>query len=253
VEVRPARGQVRDALTEIKARAERGERALVTTLTKRMAEELSEFLRAEGVKARYLHSEIQTIERVEILRSLREGEFDCVVGVNLLREGLDLPEVTLVAILDADKEGFLRSAVSLIQTIGRAARNADARVLLYADRMTDSLESAIGETSRRRARQVLHNEEHGITPITISKAIKSGIEQMVKAPKKRRGARVSFREEELPRTARVSSLLAEMKEAARSLDFERAAELRDLISGLSEGELLEEGDEVETIEEEIGS
>jgi excinuclease ABC subunit B len=243
--VQPARGQVRHVLGEITARARRRERSLVTTLTKRMAEDLAEYLRESGVEARYLHSEVKTIERVDLLRDLRTGVFDCLVGVNLLREGLDLPEVTLVAILDADREGFLRSSVSLIQTIGRAARNASAQVILYADELTPSIDEAVEETRRRRDLQRAHNEAHGITPVTIEKAVKRGIEDLVQPPAERR-RRAAWREQDLPPSVEVSTLLAEMKAAARSLDFERAAFLRDQITALTAhdraGMLLEEDD-----------
>ncbi len=231
VEVRPTRGQIDDLVKEIRARVEVGERVLVTTLTKRMAEDLADYLLELGIKVHYLHSEIDTIERVGILRDLRLGVFDVVVGINLLREGLDLPEVSLVAILDADKEGFLRSDTALIQTIGRAARHVHGKVIMYADRITDSMQRAIDETNRRRARQIQFNQEHGITPVSIRKAIHDLTEQIgAKAVAEGRSEyRVRRREpasgEEMKRL--IAELEAQMKEAARNLEFERAAALRD--------------------------
>ncbi|MFO7957331.1 MAG: excinuclease ABC subunit UvrB [Candidatus Brocadiia bacterium] len=233
VDVRPARGQVQDVIQEIKRCSERDERVLVTTLTKRLAEDLSEYLRDEGIDACYLHSEVQTIERVEILNDLRRGEYDVIVGVNLLREGLDLPEVTLVAILDADREGFLRSDTSLIQTMGRCARNVRARVLLYADEITDSMERAIEETQRRREVQLEYNREHDVEPQTIRKKIQHGIDYEVAAWKRRVETPVVAEEGEDYVTAnRLDELEKEMKEAAERLDFERAALLRDKIQEL---------------------
>jgi len=233
VEVRPARGQVQDVLRQIRERAAAGQRVLVTTLTKRLAEDLSEYLRDEGIRCCYLHSEVQTIERVEILNDLRRGKYDVVVGVNLLREGLDLPEVSLVAILDADREGFLRSDVSLIQTIGRCARNVDAKVILYADEVTESMKRAIEETERRRRIQMEHNRRHGITPQTIRKAIQKGIEYEVTAWQRRVETPVASEAEQDYVTAnRLDELEREMKEAAERLDFERAAQLRDVITQL---------------------
>src|SRR5207344_559902 len=179
--IHPAQGQVPHLLTAIKERAERGERVLVTTLTKRLAEDLSAYIQEAGIRGRYLHSEIQTLERVEILTDLRKGDFDVLVGINLLREGLDLPEVSLVAILDADKAGFLRSETSLIQTIGRAARNVNSKVILYADSVTPAMKKAIDETTRRRALQLKFNQDNNITPTTIKKAIRAGIESEIKA------------------------------------------------------------------------
>ena len=227
--VHPAQGQVPHLLNQIKERAEKGERVLVTTLTKRLAEDLSAYIQEADIRGRYLHSEIETIERVEILRELRQGDFDVLVGVNLLREGLDLPEVSLVAILDADKAGFLRSETSIIQMIGRAARNVNAKVILYADTITPAMQRAMDETSRRRAIQTTFNAEHGITPTTIHKAIRSGIESEVKA---RRTVEQAIRanDEQLDQTEIIRLLEEEMVEAARSLEFERAAQLRDKIN-----------------------
>lgn len=231
--VRPVKGQVDDLVGEIKQRTERGERILVTTLTKRMAEDLTKYMHELGVKVQYLHSEVETLERVGILRDLRLGTFDVLVGINLLREGLDLPEVSLVAILDADKEGFLRSDTALIQTIGRAARNVNGRVIMYADRMTDSMKRAIDETNRRRAKQVKFNEENGIVPISIHKEIHDLTEEMsAKAVSEMRGEYKvkSVGAGGMPR-GELRKIVAEverhMKEAAKNLEFERAAALRD--------------------------
>jgi excinuclease ABC subunit B len=240
IEVRPVRGQIDDLLQEIRARVERRERVLVTTLTKRMAEDLTQYYQELGVRVRYLHSDIETLERVEILRDLRRGAFDVLVGINLLREGLDLPEVSLVAILDADKEGFLRSAGSLIQTSGRAARNVNGRVIMYADKVTDSMRVAMGETTRRRAIQSAYNEEHGITPQSIIKAIdevmSSVYERDYLTPALAREGTETFRTEaEL--AAYVASLQEQMKSAAANLDFEKAASLRDEIKRLRDQEL----------------
>lgn len=231
--VRPARGQVHDLIDECRARAERGERVLVTALTKRLCEDLTNFMHEQGIRVRYLHSEIDTLERIEILRELREGEFDALVGVNLLREGLDLPEVSLVCILDADKAGFLRSPTSLIQTIGRAARNVNGRVILYADAMTPAMQSAIEETERRRAKQIAFNTAHHITPETIRKAIRRGIEDELKARKTARAA-VRTSEESFDRAGLLEALEEEMLAAARELEFERAATLRDQLTLLRE-------------------
>jgi excinuclease ABC subunit B len=233
VEVRPTKGQVDDLVKEMRLRVENGERVLVTTLTKRMAEDLAEYIEELGIKVHYLHSEVETLERIGILRDLRLGVFDVIVGINLLREGLDLPEVSLVAILDADKEGFLRSDTALIQTIGRAARHINGRVIMYADRMTDSMKRAIDETTRRRAKQVLYNQEHGITPVSIHKAIRDMTDQLTpravselrgeyKTPNKR--AETASRGE-LQKV--IAELEAQMKEAAKNLQFEQAAALRD--------------------------
>jgi excinuclease ABC subunit B len=240
IDVRPVRGQVDDLLQEIRERVGRRERVLVTTLTKRMAEDLTQYYQELGVRVRYLHSDIETLERVEILRDLRRGEFDVLVGINLLREGLDLPEVSLVAILDADKEGFLRSAGSLIQTSGRAARNVNGRVIMYADQMTDSMRAAIGETERRRARQEEYNQEHGITPQSIVKQIdevmSSVYERDYMTPATPRDGTERFKTQaELDRY--IASLQGEMKAAAANLDFEKAASLRDDIRRLRNPEL----------------
>ncbi|MBT8137936.1 MAG: excinuclease ABC subunit UvrB [Gammaproteobacteria bacterium] len=237
VEVRPVSSQVDDALSEINATVENGERVLITTLTKRMAEDLTEYLREHGVRVRYLHSDIDTVERTEIIRDLRLGKFDVLVGINLLREGLDMPEVSLVAILDADKEGFLRSDRSLIQTVGRAARNINGRAIMYADRMTGSMQRAIDETDRRRKRQVAHNKEHGITPQSINKAVADIMEGAHAAhdPRRRTPRKVA---EEMARYQRMSAgelkqhidgLEQQMYKHASDLEFEDAARLRDEI------------------------
>lgn len=228
VEVRPTKGQIDDLAGEIRLRTERHERVLVTTLTKKMAEDLTEFFELSGIRCRYMHYDIDTIERMDILRGLRAGEFDVLVGINLLREGLDLPEVSLVAILDADKEGFLRSEISLVQTIGRAARNSSGKVIMYADGMTGSMERAINETRRRRGIQQAYNEKHGITPKTIVKEIRAPLEITVKKD----GGKG---EQELTPEAKkklIDRLTAEMKRAAKDLDFETAAALRDRIRRL---------------------
>ncbi len=245
VEVRPAGAQVDDVLSEIRKRTEVGERVLVTTLTKRMAEDLTEYLAEHGVRVRYLHSDIDTVERVEIIRDLRLGEFDVLVGINLLREGLDMPEVSLVAILDADKEGFLRSERSLIQTIGRAARNVNGKAILYADRITGSMERAMGETERRRARQDAYNKQHGITPTTIRKAVADVMEGARSGPVTgvQRYARVAeevaeyagLPPEKLARKLR--QLEKQMYQHAQNLEFEDAARLRDQIRHIRESTL----------------
>jgi excinuclease ABC subunit B len=229
--VKPARGQVPDLIGEIRARAERKERVLVTTLTKRLAEDLAGYFREAGLRCKWLHSELDAIERVQVLRELREGAFDVLVGVNLLREGLDLPEVSLVAILDADKEGFLRSGTSLIQTIGRAARNVNAEVILYADKVTDSMQRAIEETSRRRELQLRYNAEHGITPETVKTAISMGIEDEIAAHKFVQEA-AGQKAEDYVTAEYLEELHGEMLAAAANLEFERAAELRDRIAKL---------------------
>ena len=233
IEVLPARGQVQDILRRIGERIAASERVLVTTLTKRLAEDLSSYIEQEGYKCRYMHSDIDTLERVTILRELREGKFDVLVGVNLLREGLDLPEVSLVCILDADKEGFLRSETSLIQMIGRTARNVNAEVKLYGDTTTPSMQRAIDETDRRRKIQMAYNEEHGITPETIRKEIRNSLEKIVSAYKTAAEA-VRASEDDLDRTELISMLEKEMLEAAEALEFEKAARLRDRIADLKE-------------------
>jgi len=233
VEVRPARGQVPDLLERINERAQRGERVLVTTLTKRLAEDLSQYIQQAGLRGRYLHSEIDTLERVEILRELRQGAFDVLVGVNLLREGLDLPEVSLVAILDADKEGFLRSETSLIQTIGRCARNVNATVYLYGDKVTEAMQRAISETDRRRELQLKYNQQHGITPDTVRKAIRQGLITEVSAMRRVREA-VHAEEGDYDREELIVELEKEMLQAAEELDFEKAAALRDHIAELKD-------------------
>ena len=240
VEVRPALHQVDDLMSEIHLRVQREERVLVTTLTKRMAEDLTDYFRDHGVRVRYLHSDIDTVERVEIIRDLRLGEFDVLVGINLLREGLDMPEVSLVAILDADKEGFLRSEGSLIQTIGRAARNANGKAILYADTITGSMERAIGETERRRAKQIQFNADHGITPQTIRKAIADIMEASIPGGPKsaREYARVAEETAEYASLTpaqmarKIKALEKEMYQYAKDLEFEQAATVRDKIKGL---------------------
>ncbi len=233
ISVYPASNQIQHLLGEIEKRVKVGERTLVTTLTKRMAEDLSGFITKKGFKCRYLHSEIDTLERIDILRALRKGEFDVLVGVNLLREGLDLPEVSAVAILDADKEGFLRSQTSLIQTIGRTARNINATVFLYADTVTQSMQKAIDETNRRRTIQSKYNQEHNITPETIKKEIRKSLSEQIKARQTARQA-VRFGDSEYEKVELASQIEKEMLEAAQSLDFERAAFLRDQLKELKE-------------------
>jgi excinuclease ABC subunit B len=235
IEVVPARNQVVHLLEEIATTVKMGNRILVTTLTKKLAEDLSNYFQEQNVRCRWLHSELDAFERVELLRELRAGEFDVLVGVNLLREGLDLPEVSLVAILDADKEGFLRSETSLMQTIGRSARNVDARVILYADRMTDSMQQAIDETQRRREMQIEYNKEHGITPTTIRKEIRSGIEAESQARAKAHAAVGNTEESEQKQAELLAQLETDMLNAAAELDFERAAKMRDQIANLRDG------------------
>ena len=241
VEVRPTRGQIDNLLHEIRERAAQNERVLVTTLTKRMAEDLAEYYSEVGVRCRYLHSEIETLERIKVLRDLRRGEFDVLIGINLLREGLDLPEVSLVAILDADKEGFLRSAGALIQTVGRAARNIRGKAILYADVMTDSMRKAISETDRRRKIQLRYNEENHITPESIVKPIDMSLVQVAEADywtppaldaEAERFTTLAERDEY------IAGLEAEMREAAQKFEFERAAQIRDRIRALKQLEVL---------------
>jgi len=242
VEIRPVKGQIDDLLHEIRERVSRGERVLVTTLTKRMSEDLAEYYSEVGVRCRYMHSEIETLERVKILRDLRKGEFDVLIGINLLREGLDLPEVSLVAILDADKEGFLRSAGSLIQTIGRCARNLNGRALLYADRMTDSMKKALSETDRRRAIQVAYNEANGITPESIVRPLEMSLARIIEADYadltdvETEGVPDFKSQDELD--AYIKKLESDMREAAKRFEFEKAARLRDTLKELRTKEFL---------------
>jgi excinuclease ABC subunit B len=230
IEISPARGQVPHLLEQIRQRAKMGERVLVTALTKRLAEDLSAYLVEQGVACKWLHSELDAFERVELLRDLRQGQFEALVGVNLLREGLDLPEVSMVAILDADKEGFLRSETSLIQTIGRSARNVNAKVILYADKMTESMQRAIEETQRRRKIQEQYNQEHGITPETVKKTIRAGIEAEAAAHRKANAAVGRSDDSEFITAEYIQELEAEMLAAAEALEFERAAQIRDRIT-----------------------
>src|SRR5208337_1753078 len=240
LEVRPTTGQMEDLYAEIRAQTARKERTLVTTLTKRMAEDLTDYLGELGLKVRYLHSEIETIERVEIIRDLRLGAFDVLVGINLLREGLDLPEVSLIAILDADKIGFLRSATSLIQTIGRAARNVNGRVIMYADRMSDAMKIAIHETERRRKIQGQYNAEHGITPTTISKSIQDILVRRREEKRRSEETNIEVLTKSynvlVPKEKRqlIKALEEEMFELAKNLEFERAAVVRDEIRKIKE-------------------
>ncbi|MDH5187270.1 MAG: helicase-related protein, partial [candidate division WOR-3 bacterium] len=236
--VRPTQGQIDDLINKIKKRTERKERVLVTTLTKRMAEDLAEYLAEMGIKVRYLHSEIGVIERIEILRGLRIGDFDVLVGINLLREGLDLPEVSLVAILDADKEGFLRDERSIIQTAGRAARNVRGEVIMYADNITKSIKNALAETERRRQKQIKYNEEHLITPKSIKKSITQVMKTTVVADAKKSEEETEELEPE-DKLELLAKLQEEMKQAASLLEFEKAAKLRDRIKKIRE-ELMEE-------------
>jgi len=244
IEIRPVKGQVDDLLEEIRIRAEKNERVLVTTLTKRMAEDLSEYFTEIGVRCRYLHSEVETLDRIKILRDLRRGEFDVLIGINLLREGLDLPEVSLVAILDADKEGYLRSTTSLIQTIGRCARHVEGRAILYADRRTNSMNEAIDETNRRRAKQLAYNTENNITPMSIIKGVDMELAHIVEADY----VTVALNEPELDAAAAnvrneeqlaelLKKLETQMRDAAKNFEFEKAAQLRDRIRGLKQRDL----------------
>ena len=232
--IKPIEGQIEDLVKEISQRAKNNERVLVTTLTKRMSEDLSAYLKEKGLKVRYLHSEIQTIERVKILKELRQKKFDCLVGVNLLREGLDLPEVSLVAILDADKEGFLRSATSLIQVSGRAARNINGRVIMYADTITGSMRQAIEESSRRRKKQLAFNLKHKITPRSIQKSIREGIALLDEAESLVQGL-TGLSKEEYELSSYISELEYQMELVARNLQFEEAARIRDKIKELKTG------------------
>ena len=241
VEIRPVKGQVDDLLEEIRVRSEKNERVLVTTLTKRMAEDLSEYFSEIGVKCRYLHSEVETLDRIKILRDLRRGEFDVLIGINLLREGLDLPEVSLVAILDADKEGFLRSTTSLIQTIGRCARHIEGRAILYADRRTDSMNQAIDETNRRRAKQVAYNKENNITPMSIIKSVDMELARIVEADyvtvpvdDASLDAATANIKSEQQLAEMLQQLETQMREAAKKFEFEKAAQLRDRIRALKQ-------------------
>ena len=240
VEVRPATHQVDDVLQEIRQTVEQGERVLITTLTKRMAEQLTDYLTENGVKVRYLHSDIDTVERVEILRDLRLGTFDVLVGINLLREGLDIPEVSLVAILDADKEGFLRAERSLVQTIGRAARNVNGRAILYADRITESMRKAMGETERRRAKQMAFNAENGIVPRGIHKQVREMIDGVVSDKSGKDDLRLAQQAAEVEAMSekdlgrRIKALEKQMLEHARNLEFEKAARIRDQLALLRE-------------------
>jgi excinuclease ABC subunit B len=231
IDVRPIQGQIDDLIGELQDRIKKNERVLVTTLTKKMSEDLTDYLKELGIKVQYLHSEVKTLERIEIIRDLRLGKYDVLVGINLLREGLDIPEVSLVAILDADKEGFLRSERSLIQTMGRAARNAGGHVIMYADRMTNSMQIAISETTRRREIQEEYNRKHGITPMTIQKDIRDAIRatHAAEETEEYKPSAVLGKLTKKERAELIINMEKEMKEAAKALNFERAAELRDLI------------------------
>ena len=231
IDVRPTKNQIDDLLSEIQERIDRNERVLVTTLTKKMSEDLTTYMKEAGIKVNYLHSEIKTLERIEIIRDLRMGTYDAVVGINLLREGIDIPEVSLVVILDADKEGFLRSNRSLIQTIGRAARNDKGEVIMYADKITDSMQYAIDETQRRREIQMAHNEKYGITPKTINKKIHDVISATVDNDdtNEKQQTEVPKKMTKKERQKTIENIEKEMKKAAKDLDFERATELRDML------------------------
>jgi excinuclease ABC subunit B len=241
VEIRPIKGQIDNLLAEIRERAQKNQRVLVTTLTKRMAEDLANYYTEVGVRCRYMHSEIETLERIRLLRDLRKGEYDVLIGINLLREGLDLPEVSLVAILDADKEGFLRSQGSLIQTIGRAARHIEGRAILYADKMTESMRRAIDETDRRREKQVAYNEEHGITPQSVIRGLNDSLATVLKADY----ADLTEQDATLPEfnsqaelDSYIANLESDMREAAKKFEFEKAANLRDIVKDLRTKEFL---------------
>ena len=241
IEIRPIKGQIDDLLAEIRERVKLNQRVLVTTLTKRMSEDLANYYTEVGVRCRYMHSEIETLERIKLLRDLRRGEYDVLIGINLLREGLDLPEVSLVAILDADKEGFLRSQGSLIQTIGRAARHLEGRALLYADKMTDSMQRAIDETNRRREKQESYNEENGITPATIIRDIDMGLAGILKADyadltDAAEGVPEFISQAELD--VYIAKLESDMRESAKKFEFEKAARLRDTVKELRTKEFL---------------
>jgi excinuclease ABC subunit B len=245
VEIRPVKGQIDDLLAEIRTRADINQRVLVTTLTKRMAEDLANYYTEVGVRCRYMHSEIETLERIKLLRSLRRGEYDVLIGINLLREGLDLPEVSLVAILDADKEGFLRSQGSLIQTIGRAARHIEGRAILYADRMTDSMQRAIDETDRRRAKQEIYNQENGITPMSIISPLTHGAEMTLAGILNADYADLTDEAAGIPDfntqaelDTYIANLESDMREAAKKFEFEKAVKLRDTIRDLRTKEFL---------------
>jgi len=241
VEIRPVKGQIDDLLAEIRDRTTKNQRVLVTTLTKRMSEDLASYYTEVGVRCRYMHSEIETLERIKLLRDLRKGEYDVLIGINLLREGLDLPEVSLVAILDADKEGFLRSQGSLIQTIGRAARHVEGRAILYADKMTDSMQRAIDETDRRREKQLLYNDANGITPTSIIRPLEMGLAGILKADY----ADLTDETEGMPDFATqqeldtyIANLESDMREAAKKFEFEKAVKLRDTLKELRTKEFL---------------
>src|ERR1700690_4493217 len=240
VEIRPVKGQIDDLLAEIRDRAQRNERVLVTTLTKRMSEDLAGYYTEVGVRCRYLHSEIETLERVKLLAGLRKGEFDVLIGINLLREGLDLPEVSLVAILDADKEGYLRSSTPLIQTMGRAARHLEGRAILYADRMTDSMRQAIGETDRRRAKQEAYNRDNNITPTSIIKSVDMQLVRIIEADYMTvpvDDAAIGDIQNEAQLISAITQMETQMRAAAKNFEFEKAASLRDKIRALKQRDL----------------